>query len=135
MSVKTQEQVQGKELKKLEGEYSEGDIPKDKEVEKEPALTAVELAGMAMIGINKIFQAMAYKRGPHWLLNADESEKLNKSLARVIAQYSVFDKDSPWMGLAACAGSMVLGRLAVEQMLLEKEVPVAEQQQGDSVGD
>lgn len=132
---KTDEQLQGKELKKLEGEYSEGDIPVDKDPEKEPALTAVELAGMAMIGIDKIFQAMAYKRGSHWLLNADESQKLHKSLARVIAQYSVFDEDSPWMGLAACAGSVVMGRVIVEQMLLEKEKPVAEQPQGVSGGD
>jgi hypothetical protein len=131
---KTDEQVQESELKKLE-EYSKEDIPVEKEVEKEPALTAVELAGLAMIGVEKIFQAMAYKRGGHWLLNASESEKLQRSLARVIGQYSVFDHDSPWMGLAACAGSVVMGRLIVEQVLLEKEKPVSEQVQGESGGD
>lgn len=127
MSSKNEEQSQQRELGKLEGEFGQSDIPIEKEVEKEPTLTAVELAGFAMFGIEKIFQVLAYKRGAHWLLNSQEQEKLHKSLARVVEQYSVFNSDSPWMGLAACAGAIVLGRVAVEQVLIERQKPVSEQ--------
>ena len=134
MSLKAEEQAQQRELGKLEGEFGQSDIPVEKEVEKEPALTALELAGFAMFGIEKIFQVLAYKRGAHWLLSDQEQEKLHKSLARVVEQYSVFNSDSPWMGLAACAGSIVVGRIAVEQVLIERQKPVAEQE-GGGVGD
>jgi len=107
----------------------EGDKPKL--VQQEPSAANLQLASYAVMAANMICGVMAAKRGGHWLLTDEDNKNLHAAFARVAQQYVVIDMDSPLMGLAACAGAILLPRLALEMMNSKKNEPVAVQEGGE----
>lgn len=118
-----EEKTQERELKKLEGEFGEGDITNAPALVAQPSQAALKVAGYAVAGVAMICGVMAAKRGSHWTLSDSEMGDLHIALARVAEKYISIDLESPLMGLAAVVAAIAVPRVMIE--LANK--PVAEQ--------
>lgn len=131
MSVKTEEQAQERELKKLEGEFGEEDISKPPAVVPQPNPMSMQLAGYVVAGVTVVCGVLAAKRGSHWNLQESELGDLHLAVARVAEKYISIDLDSPLMGLAAVVAAIAVPRVLVEMANNQNAKPVAEQGRGD----
>lgn len=129
MSQKTEEQLQERELKKIEGAEPEEFVPNTSApvVQVQPSAASLQVAGYIVMSATMICGVMAAKRGNHWLLSESEEKDLHLAVARVAEKYITVDLSSPLMQLAAVMGAIIVPRLGVEFMNQADAQPVAEQ--------
>jgi hypothetical protein len=129
MSVKTEEQAQERELKKIEGAEPDEFVPNTNApvVQVQPGAASLQVAGYIVMSATMVCGVMAAKRGNHWLLSEAEEKDLHLAVARVAEKYISIDLSNPLMQLAAVMGAILVPRLGVEFMNQEKDKPVAEQ--------